>query len=95
MSHLGRYRAIAADEKSTDAGGASNDVRVSYVQNDDLKGCQMPFDRAESPRSLKSIEEQLDFIASHIPVAVAHVAQEGTERAIASSTSDTRTSMDG
>lgn len=40
----------------------------------------MPFDTAESRQSLRSVQEQLDFIAAHIPVAVAHVAQEGTER---------------
>jgi PAS domain S-box-containing protein len=40
----------------------------------------MPFDRAESPQSLKSVQEQFEFIAAHIPVAIAHVAQEGTER---------------
>lgn len=40
----------------------------------------MPFDNAEMPPSFQSVQEQLDFIAAHIPVAVAHVAQEGPER---------------
>ena len=40
----------------------------------------MPFDTVESRQSLKSALKQLDFIGAHIPVAVAHVAQEGTER---------------
>ena len=40
----------------------------------------MPFDTAECGRSFQTVQEQLDFIAAHIPVAVAHVAQEGTDR---------------
>lgn len=37
-------------------------------------------DEAKSGLSIQSAQEQLIFISAHVPVAIAHVAQEGAER---------------
>ncbi len=40
----------------------------------------MPKELGQVPTAAEDLEEQLTFIASHIPVAVAHVVQDGNER---------------